>query len=366
MARKEIGIVELRWTCPNCSGVNPGRARLCGTCGAPMPKDVKFEQAARQELIADEKVKAEAKAGADIHCPYCGTRNPAGAKICSQCSGDLSEAAVREAGQVVGAFSISAAVTINCPRCGAENLDTALACAQCGSSLKIEAPQPAPAVGPAATPPKKANPLLWASIAAAVLLVCGVIGYLVLLATRTEAASGVVAAARWERSIPIEALVPVEYDDWQDEIPAGAAIGSCTEDLRSLQDAPAPNAVEVCGTPYTIDTGSGLGQVVQDCQYEVYDLRCSYTVEEWRQVDSETLSGVDAAPVWPEPLLEGEQRIGSGREETYTLTFTSGGETYTYTTSDFGLFQQARPGSQWRLNINTFGSLVSIEPEARP
>jgi DNA-directed RNA polymerase subunit RPC12/RpoP len=362
MAKKEIGYVELRWTCPNCSGMNPGRVRVCSNCGAPMPQNVKFEQSARQELITGEEIAAEAKAGPDIHCPYCGTRNPGGTQVCSQCGGDLSEAALREAGQVVGAFSVGAATMIKCPTCGAENPDTALNCAQCGSSLKVETPQPVSPVGPAASAPRKTSPLLWVGIAAAVLVICGGIFFFIYLSTRTDASTGIVSTARWERSIPIEALVPVEYSDWQDQIPPDAVVGSCSEDLRAVQDEPAPQAVEVCGTPYTIDTGSGLGQVVQDCEYEIYDTRCSYSVQEWRQVDVQTLSGTDLQPVWPEPLLEGEERLGSQREEKYYISFSSGGETYIYTTTDFNLFQQTRPGSEWTLNINSFGNLVSVEP----
>jgi DNA-directed RNA polymerase subunit RPC12/RpoP len=51
----------------------------------------KFELPNHQVLITDEAAKAKAAAGADIHCPYCGTRNPAGTKTCSHCGGDLTE-----------------------------------------------------------------------------------------------------------------------------------------------------------------------------------------------------------------------------------------------------------------------------------
>ncbi len=39
-----------------------------------------------------------ASAGADIHCGFCGTRNPATATICSQCGADLKEGKARQAG----------------------------------------------------------------------------------------------------------------------------------------------------------------------------------------------------------------------------------------------------------------------------
>ena len=49
MARKELGHIELQWTCPNCNGINPGPEKHCLNCGAPQPEDVEFEQADHQE-----------------------------------------------------------------------------------------------------------------------------------------------------------------------------------------------------------------------------------------------------------------------------------------------------------------------------
>ena len=138
MARKKLGHVELQWTCPNCGGINPGLEKTCQACGAPQPDDVEFEQASGQELITDEEKVAKAEAGADIHCPYCGTRNPAGVATCSQCGGDLSEGALRKAGRVVGAYKTGPIEMVPCPHCGAENPDTIVNCQQCGGGIHLE------------------------------------------------------------------------------------------------------------------------------------------------------------------------------------------------------------------------------------
>ena len=90
MARKEIGYIELHWTCPNCQGINPGSEETCMHCGAPQPEDVQFFQPTRQELITNEEKLADAAAGPDIHCPYCNARNRGDAEACSQCGGDNS------------------------------------------------------------------------------------------------------------------------------------------------------------------------------------------------------------------------------------------------------------------------------------
>ncbi len=360
MAKKKIGYVELRWTCPKCGTVNPGPVKLCNGCGAAQPVDVKFEQTSHQELITDETAKVKAKAGADIHCPYCGTRNPADAKVCIQCGGDLVKGIKREQGRVLGAYTTGPAEVIKCPRCGAENLDKALICTQCGGSLKLDTQETgAPVSTPAVS--RKLPVWVYGVIAAGVLLLCGVVGYFVFLSQKTESIQGRVEQVFWERSIPIEALVPVENRAWQDQIPQEAQVGTCEDQVRSVQDEPAPNAVEVCGTPYTVDSGQGYGEVIQDCVYQVYDLMCSYTTEEWRQVDAITLSGDDLSPAWPEAALQPDQRKGQERSEVYTIVFYTNDGIYNFTTSDINLFQQAQIGSEWTLNINSFGNLISID-----
>lgn len=359
MARKKLGHVELQWTCPNCSAINPGLEKTCRSCGAPQPEDVQFEQAERQELITDEEVLTQAEAGADIHCPYCGTRNKAGVDTCSQCGGDLSEGAMREAGRVVGAYKTGPVQQVPCPHCGAENPDTAKNCQQCGGSMQLEA---APAITAQADQPatKKRSWLKPVLIGAGVFL-CSLLALFIFLSFRTDEFTGTVQSVNWERSIPVEVLGPVAYQAWLDEIPSEAEIGACHEERRSVQDKPAPNAVEVCGTPYNVDTGDGLAEVVQDCEYHVYDDFCDYTVIEWGVVDTVVLSGADYSPVWPQPVLEEGQRLGEDRSEKYVIVFDAGEETYTFTTTDYELFTQAQPGTTWTLNVNTFGGVQSIE-----
>ena len=218
MARKELGHIELQWTCPNCNGINPGPEKTCGNCGAPQPEDVEFEQADRQELITDEEKITKAEAGADIHCPYCGTRNPAGTEVCSNCGGDLVEGVKRESGRVVGAYKSGPAVMIACPNCGEQNPDTEKTCAFCGGSLAQEKTvQPQTSAAPQST--SKARMWIIIGVVAALVIACG--AYL-FFANRTQATTGRVENLSCERSVTVEALVPVDYKGWQDEIPAEA------------------------------------------------------------------------------------------------------------------------------------------------
>jgi hypothetical protein len=212
----------------------------------------------------------------------------------------------------------------------------------------------------APTPARKPFPV-W-------LIVIGVVaclGFAILLFMlfRTDTVTGTIQQAEWQRSIPIEALVPVEYATWQDQIPTDAQIGACREELREENSSPVQGAVEVCGTPYTVDTGSGVGKVVQDCVYQVYDQYCSYTIQEWRVVESVSSNGIlGEDPSWPEISLATGQRAGSSRQETYTIVFLSDGEVYTYQTGSYDLFRQAELGDEWSLEINGLGQVVSAEP----
>ena len=135
MERKESkGFVELEWVCPNCDGRNKGSKKTCENCGAPQPDNVKFQRAADEKIVTDEKSVEAAKAGADIHCGFCGTRNPATAVTCSQCGGDLKEGKARQAGQILQAAP-PAPKAVTCTNCGTENPSSERVCKKCGSPL---------------------------------------------------------------------------------------------------------------------------------------------------------------------------------------------------------------------------------------
>ena len=359
MTRKTVGHIELIWRCPRCGTVNPGPQTTCQGCGAAQPADVQFEQPVGAELIEDESKQKEAAAGPDMHCPYCGARNPAGTETCRQCGGDLGEGQARQTGQVMGAYKDGPAPQITCPSCGTLNLNTALRCSQCSSPLALETVQPA-------LPPSKAAPRApkWALTAGllGLVLLCGVVIAILVRGAERNELTGVVQQVRWERAIPIEALVEVEYQDWRDEIPANADIETCKQAFRYESSDPEPNSEEVCGTPYTVDQGSGFGAVVQDCVYRVYAETCSYQVPEWRVVDTLSLTGTDFNPQWPAVSLAGGQRQSQELSETYTVWFEAGDQRYSYRFSELETFLSFQPGSEWTLLVNGFGDLVGVEP----
>lgn len=362
MTKKTVGYVHLEWECPACGTRNKGIDKVCRNCAAAQPEDVAFEQVAQETLIKDEKLIDQAKVGADIHCPFCGTRNPATATHCSQCLADLTDAKAREAGQVVGAHQTKAVPDVACSHCGALNPGTAAQCSQCGAVLpKLNKPEPAapkPTVKRATGLSKTARFVLFGILG---LFVVACIT-LIVLSRRTEDVVGEVQDVSWEYAVAIEALTPVEDEDWRDRVPSDAELLSCREEVRRTQPNSAPNSVEVCGTPYTVDTGTGVGEVVQDCEYQVYDDYCTFTELQWREFDLVSLTGDDFEPQWPDPALGQDQRFGESTE-TYEVVFSADGRSYTYQPDSLSEFTRFDQGSRWILQVNTFNNVVSVEPE---
>ena len=357
MSQKQLGLVELEWVCPNCGNRSPGPEKKCVSCGKPQPEDVEFVQPVDRAIITDAAAIADASRAPDIHCPYCGARNPADAQNCRNCGGALAGGTQRQAGRVVGAHGDTPITPINCPACGAQNPGDARRCVRCGAGL-VPGPQlEDKAAQPSAAAPGCSRTLIVIAIGIAIAVLI-----FLYLATRTTATVGVVREVTWQRTVSVEALVPVRREAWLTEIPAGVPVGQCRSEVVRTQDEPAPNSVEVCGTPYTVDQGTGYGQVVQDCQYQIYADKCQYTVEEWKAVDSLVATGEGlVASEWPALALTDKQRPGS-RSEQYAVVFETDGATYEYVVKDPAEAALFTEGSRWTLEINTFGALTDVEP----
>jgi len=322
-----------------------------------MGEQEEFQLPAQQEIITDkEKVAAEEKKAPDIHCPYCGARNPAGTTRCTQCAGDLTGGKQRAAGKVVGALATGPASDIPCPYCGTPNPARATRCQKCGGVLgKPATPAPRPATTAGMGLP---IPLL----VALGLILCALVVVVMILGGGTTDVTGLVQSVTWERRVDILALQPVKHEAWADQIPSDGQKGSCTRKLRRTQDDPAPGAEKVCGTPYVIDQGTGKGKVVQDCQYQVYDSWCEYTRQEWRSLGAPLIAqGTDSNPTWPVVRLQSGQKEGE-RTEVYKVILNVEGKQYTYIAEDTADFARFTPGSRWSFKVNAFGGISGLRP----
>ena len=236
MARKSLGFVPLIWECPFCNTQNPGPIKSCTSCGAPQPEDVEFLQVDEEKFnfIKDEALIRMAKAGPDIHCPYCGTRNPGTAKLCSKCGGELSLGGKARA-------------------TGARVRTISEASAKEQPPVSTPAP-PIPQTSPSVSAPrKKLSPILIV-IPILVIIACLIGAYFLFF--KSEDLDATVTGVEWERSIVVEAYRESTTSDWWDQIPDDAEILGCSEEYRYSSDEWEPNSTEVCGEAYVEDTGT--------------------------------------------------------------------------------------------------------------
>jgi len=348
--RRTVGYVENQWTCPNCNSRNKGSLKTCENCGAPQPENVKFELPSEQELVKDEAALSAAQAGADIHCGFCGARNPATAVTCSQCGGDLKEGKARQAGQVMQAPPPPPKV-IKCNNCGTENPGNASVCANCGAALpKTPATQPVvpkPLAG--VTRPAGQNKPNW-------LLIGGILGFLaicciilvVVFFIPSKSLEATVTHVYWQTVVPVPELQAVRYNDRRGNPPSNAYDESCRTESR-----------DVCEQK-TIDRGNGYSEVVEECHTET-EQYCSYTVDEWTTIQTYTLEGRDLRPVYESPSISSDQRTGDETEE-LTVTFSTEDGIETYSPETVSEFQQFTIGSTWTLKLNAVGNVMSVEP----
>ncbi len=355
MPQETVGYTELEWTCQFCGTRNPGMQKVCSGCGAAMSKDQKFEAPAQQTLITDKQKLEQAKAGPDVACPFCGVRNVSSATVCRNCGGDLTGAEARAKGDVVGAFSTAPVPDVKCPFCGTPNPATVLKCKNCGGALGKTLPS-----APATKAPAQSSKL-GAFAIGLIVMICLAGALFVFLAGRTTDQAATVQGMKWERAIAVLAQRPVEKQDWRNRVPFEGRLIGCEERVRSVQDQETSRSRKVCGTPYTIDEGTGAGRVVQDCQFEALDDWCRYSINEWQQVDAIVARGEDLNPQWPNATVAAGQRTGNTTEK-YQVIFLSNDKRYTYWPDSEQEFKRFTPGSRWTLKINTFGDVTAATP----
>jgi len=351
MARKSKGYIELEWTCPNCNTRNKGFDKTCVNCGAPQPEDVQFEAPAKKKFVSEEKADELRGRSADIHCAFCGTRNPSTAKTCSQCGADLSEGKARQAGREID-MSAGKLEPVTCNNCGTVNPGTNINCQQCGAALPRPAtaspPMPASvAVADAAAKStrKKPNWLLLGGISGALIICC--VAILMLFVFPSSSVNATVSDVYWQTSVPVQEIHAVDYNDERGNPPSEAYNVSCRDESR-----------EVCEEK-TIDRGDGSAEVVEDCHTES-EQYCDYTLDEWTTVQTYALDGHDTFPIYAQPNFSSDQRLGNESVD-YTVYFDTEKGEKIYNPGSLSEFENFLIGSEWTLKLNALGGVVGVE-----
>jgi len=159
---------------------------------------------------------------------------------------------------------------------------------------------------------------------------------------------GTVTSVHWQTSVPVQEVQSVDYSNERGSAPSDAYNVSCHDESQ-----------EVCEQK-TIDKGNGYSEVVEECHTET-EQYCSYTVDEWKTIQTYTLEGNDLRPVYESPNVSTDQRIGDQSEE-FTVTFSTADGTEVYSPDTLSTFQQFEIGSTWTLKMNLLGGVVGVEP----
>jgi hypothetical protein len=147
--------------------------------------------------------------------------------------------------------------------------------------------------------------------------------------------------------VPVEELQAIDYSNEEGSPPSGAYDVSCHDESR-----------EVCEQT-TIDKGNGYSEVVEECHDET-EQYCSYTLDEWRTIQTYRLEGNDLDPVYETPNYASDQRLGNQSED-LTVTFSTEDGTESYSPGTITEFKKFVIGSIWTLKMNVLGGVVSAE-----
>ena len=308
-------------------------------------------------------------------CPFCGNKEIRGDEAkcpsCGRARGDVQfylkgykegASLTEEERQALGAETVddktAAEIGKNpdwyCSFCNSLNSDNAQVCGTCGASREdseanyfqmLEKNKAKEAAELAAQPhpsePKKKRPLwFWIAIVA-------VIGLLV-YALWPKTVKGQVTAVSWTRNIEVQAYQPFQESSW-DAAPASAENVTTQIEARTytrteyVQQAVTKTKQVQVGTVTKYryrDLGNGLQEEIPyeepvyewqeytdyvtvpvSVPYTVPETKYYYTVWRWTPARTETASGEDQNPYWPE-VTYGENEKEGTRTEIYRFTAT--------------------------------------------
>src|SRR4030095_16508715 len=103
----------------------------------------------------------------------------------------------------------------------------------------------------------------------------------------------------------------------------------------------------------TVDKGNGYSEVVEECNDVRY---CSYTLDEWKTIQTYSLEGNNLQPVYDDPSVASDQRIGDKTED-LTVTFSTDDGSKTYSPGSISEFQEYQVGTTWTLPLNVVGGV---------
>lgn len=399
MSMREFQI-EMLWDCPMGHKRQRGRHTKCEVCGRPKTEDDEYympDEGAEAPKVTDAEMLADAKAGPNWSCKYCG---------CHERRNDDE-----------------------CANCGVPQKDGDSEVWERDQKERFEAINPPPV--PASIPEEQPTRLQWArhtKYLAIVVAILGLFGMVVWTCT-SHSERVKVQRTHWERVVRLEKNVVVREDGWSPSMGSFNVTNegmkfhhmdhrvvshhteysterySCGQDCRTIprvcRDMPrtcstTPRSCrksnctsnkngyatcsETCTGGDTVCTGgsqscSGGGQ---DCTTKWCTRQVPHTVDDyqdfpifqpyyswdvWKWVPSRSVPSAsdDVDPKWPAFELAEHERE-SGRSELYKVTFVNAdNKTRDWTPRDESDFRRFSH-TNWTLEVDRLGTIHTVTP----
>jgi hypothetical protein len=149
----------------------------------------------------------------------------------------------------------------------------------------------------------------------------------------------------WTTYVQVQEAYPITYTAAPGNLPSAAYGISCFDQKYSM-----------CEQNLNDNSNS---ETEENCRVQTVKY-CSYTVDEWKVIQTHTLSGSDLQPIFDAPNLFNNQRLGAKFSE-FTVYFRSENGIIKYTPYSVSEFQQFIIGSRWTLKLNLIGGVVEVE-----
>lgn len=409
--RKRTFIVENTWVCSSCKCTNKGRHMKCQSCGSPKEKHEKYDTSKNltSPEVSNPELLAQAKAGKNWKCEFCGNDQRDTFGSCQQCGAERVK---------------KPTISEKCPRCGSTGWVEDPACPACPipigdetiekvkkSNLERtfvtntggyrEAPQTYSETG---KPRKAKKSFNWRFFTVGLLTMAGVasiVGFLVWAFVPHEE-HVVVDDIYWRYDATLQQRKLNHGEDWDGNMPNDAFNVSCLTQEHGTEDcnpydcnchevtnycSEDCNCRESCSTSCS-DNGNGYSTCNETCseicstcevacgshtecdtcyeQCTVYDEWCEYEYYTWITLTTQWTQGHCHNPFEPDLQIQDNppspQRII--REHQYLVTFKNDeGDTWEYAPENLTEFNHYAIDEHWLIEVTHVGGVFPQREE---
>lgn len=372
-------IVENLWDCQYCgTHGNRGRDYVCPNCGKTRDESVKFYLPGTITYY-DKPIEK----GPDWFCPYCNSYNKHSAKNCKNCGAEKD--GTKNYFEILTEQGRTPDLKKEKINSHKENI----------SPMEVVKAPIMPTVPSPCTYPKVVKKVRHFNIQwswqrfFAILILLIIIGGIFLAIPRWKTIT--VDSLEWQREIEIETNTLIEEDDWS--VPGDAVEVLYTrreihhydhviDHYQTITETKSRQVLDGYDTYYTYrDLGNGFSEEVEHStpRYRteyytetheepvyrddpVYRTKYYYTV--WRYIydHSETSSGINNEPYWPEYQFVGDQREGARHEKYIVNYIDKKGNPARYNLQDQALWQSMAVGKTYRVKVS-LGYIIEIKDE---